>query len=215
MGLFDRLFRRTPQWPLQVWLDEGARRRGMARAVQQDLAAGRHALVVAHFADELVACGQALAAAGVAFDTLTRWDDAATRGLAGPARAVAILARALPVQPAAATVAGPPRASVRLAELHPLAEANARVLAFAQALPFAALPMACASLESPHLATFASPRLRGTMTALGMTADEPIGNPLVARAVQQALAKLAARATGDRAADSITDWLARNVRRDG
>lgn len=211
MGLFDWLFRRAPQLPVEVWLDEDSRRRGLARAVQQDLAEGRHALVVAHFPAELVACGQALAAAGVAFATLPRWTDAEAQRLTGAPRAVAVLARSLPEAVAAASrpkASG--RALVHAAELHVLPAANDRVAAFAQGLPVAAEAIGHASLTSPHVAAFAWPGLRSLLERLGLKADEPVANPMVTSVLRKAFQAYARKATGDRTADSLAEWMERN-----
>ena len=211
MGLFDWLFRSTPQLPIQVWVDEEDRRRGLARAVRQDLADGRHALVVAHFPDELVACGQALAAAGVAFATLPRWTDADAQALTGAPRAVAVLARSLPE--AAATATSPPargRALVHAAELHVLPAANARVAAFARNLPVAAESVGHASLTSPHVGAFAWPGLRSLLERLGLKPDDPIANPMVTSVLHKALRAYAAKSTGDRAANTLAEWMERN-----
>ena len=211
MGFFDWLFRRTPQLAIQVWLDEQGRRRGLARAVQQDLAAGRHAIVVAHFPDELVACGQALAAAGVAFATLPRWTDADAQALAGVPRAVAVLAHALPEATAATAGAkAPGSATVHAVELHVRAAANERIAAFAHGLPVAAESVGYTSLTSPHIGVVAWPSLRSTLKRLGLADDEPVQNRMVTNTLRKVLAVLAAKSKGDAPVQSLAEWMERN-----
>jgi hypothetical protein len=214
MGLFDWLFRRRGELRSRVWVDEAALLRGLANDVRGDLAAGRHAVVVAHFEDGLVEAGQALAAADVPFATVAQWQRADTERLrTAPPHAVAVLARALPAGGAMPEpkAQGARAVAVRMRELHVLATANERVQRFAAELPVPAELTGYASLASPTMARVAGPSLRALMQRLGMKDDEPIDSPFVASALRRTLAKLARRVHGDLPARSLADWLQRNL----
>ncbi|MFN9845066.1 MAG: hypothetical protein ACK57Q_12090, partial [Planctomycetota bacterium] len=134
--------------------------------------------------------------------------------LTGAPRAVAVLARCLPEAGAAGATAAAAkatgRARVHAAELHVLPAANDRVAAFAQGLPVAAEAVGHASLTSPHVAAFAWPGLRSLLERLGLKADEPVANPMVTSVLRKAFQAYARKATGDRTADSLAEWMERN-----
>lgn len=210
MGFFD-WFRRPRRLRTIFWVDEPSRLAGLVRAVQDDLARGLQVVVVAHFPAGLIEAGEALASAGVPFTTLARWQPLTP----GP-RVVALLAKALPTHDPA--TAAPPRAngptqvSVRAAELHVLASENERVLHFADGSPVAAEACGYVSLDSPTMARMAGPRVKAMMATLGFKADQPIDNNMVTRGMVKALAKLERRVTGNLAADSLAQWMQKNLR---
>jgi hypothetical protein len=102
--------------------------------------------------------------------------------------------------------------SVRVADVHVLAAENDRVVRFAKSLPAAAKAVAVVSLDDPVLSTFAKPWARNLLVRLGLSADEAIASPMVTRGIHRALDKLATKAGGNVACDSIGEWLQRNVR---
>jgi hypothetical protein len=216
MGLFDWL-RGKPRLRTIVWFDEATRLRGVVDATRADVAAGRHVVVVAHFADSLVEVGQHLAAAGIPFDTIARWQSRDTQQLAAsPARVVAILARALPADDGSAPpvkAGGKTTVAVRACELHVLPAENERVLTFANRLPVAAEATAHLSLTNPILARLMNPAIAALMAKMGMDNGKPIDSSMVSRAVDRTLAKLAKRVTGDAPATSLGAWVERNLPR--
>ena len=68
------------------------------------------------------------------------------------------------------------------------------------------------SFDSPTMATFARPWVRTMMEKLGMRPDAPIDSPMVTRGFRKALAKLEQRVVGNQPADSLADWMQRNLR---
>jgi hypothetical protein len=213
MGLLDwfrrpRTGRRLPDW---VWLEQDAKFRGLAREAVARRDAGERVLVVAHFADTLVRAGAALGAAGFAFETRRTWRDEDTRALlAGPA-ALAALAGALPAGAAAtATDAGAPPVAILAAELHMLAAHDARADTFAKGLPVRSTVRAFVALDDPILQPCVGDRIRALLGAMGLRGDTRIDSTMVTRALRDALAKAARKATGDVACESAAAWLQRN-----
>lgn len=213
MGLLSWLFgRRRRDLPVSVWLDEPNRVAGLVRTVRADLAAGRTVVLVAHFAQGLIEAGQALAAAGVPLTTLTKWSSPDREP-----KVLAILAKSLPRHDPAAPPAleqSPATFTLRAAELHVLGAENERVVQFLDTLPKGTDASAFVSFDSPTMATFARPWVRAMMAKLGMRPDEPIDSPMVTRGFRKALAKLERRVAGDQPADSLAEWMQRNLRRE-
>lgn len=214
MGLLSWLFgRRRRDPPVSVWLDEPNRSAGLVRTIQADLAAGRTVVLVAHFAQGLIDAATALAAAGFPATTLAKW-----RRPEPGAQVLAILAKALPqhdpatAAPTTQSAAG--RFAVRAAELHVLGDENDRVRHFLDTLPKDTEASAFLSFDSPTMRTFASPWVRTMMEKLGMRPDAPIDSPMVTRGLKKALAKLEQRVVGNQPADSLADWMQRNLRRE-
>ena len=214
MGLLSWLFgKRRRDLPVSVWLDEPNRIAGLVRTIQADLSAGRTVVLVAHFAQGLIDAATALAAAGVPATTLAKW----RRPEPGP-QVLAILAKALPqhdpatAAPATQSAAG--RYAVRAAELHVRGDENDRVIHFLDTLPKDTEASAFLSFDSQTMTTFASPWVRTMLEKLGMRADAPIDSPMVTRGLKKALAKLEQRVVGNQPADSLADWMQRNLRRE-
>lgn len=215
MGLFAWLRRRKPL-AIDCWLDEVSRWRGFTQKVEADLAGGSSVLVVAHFKEALATAGEQLARAGVPFEFRRRWTDADTKRLCGdgPPEVFVVAVGGLPAAPAGGgnRLGGARPVSVRLVDLHVLADENERAMRFARGLPAAAHVSAGLSLEDPLLAAFAKPWVRDMLARLGMSRDAAIESPMVSRSIHRALAKLAARTAGNAPADSIGEWLERNLR---
>ncbi|MBL8735723.1 MAG: hypothetical protein JNL12_04790 [Planctomycetes bacterium] len=213
MGLLSWLFgKRRRDLPVSVWLDEANRVAGLVRTVQADLAAGRTVVLVAHFPQSLIEAGQALAAAGMPLTTLTKWSSPDREP-----RVLAILAKSLPHHDPGAPPAleqSAARFAVRAAELHVLGDENDRVLQFLDTLPKDTEVSAFVSFDSPTMATFARPWVRAMMQKLGMRPDAPIDSPMVTRGFRKALAKLEQRVVGNQPADSLAEWMQRNLRRE-
>lgn len=212
MGLLSWLFgKRRRDLPVSVWLDEPNRVAGLVRTIQADLAGGRTVVLVAHFPQGLIDAATALAAAGVPATTLAKWRQPEP----GP-QVCAILAKALPKPDSATGAATAPPASgryaVRAAELHVLGDENNRIAQLLDTLPKDTEASAFVSFESPTMATFARPWVRTMMEKLGMRPDAPIDSPMVTRGLRKALAKLEQRAVGNQPADSLADWMQRNLR---
>ncbi len=133
-----------------------------------------------------------------------------------PPHVVAILARSLPHSDDPATPStrpgGAPRVQVRACELHLLAAENERVRRFAEGLPLAAAAWASVSFDSPHMAKIMSAAMQAMMATLGMDSDSPIQSSMVDNALRRALAKLAKKVTGNRAADSLAEWMRLNLK---
>lgn len=215
MGLLD-WFRRRPTLDVVCWLDDASRWQGFARAVQADLAAGRHVLVVAHFKQTLAAAGETLARAAIPFEARVPWTSADRARLrAGAAPAVILtLAGGLPpisAEGTRSTTPGSDPVTVKVVDLHVLAAENDRVLAFATTLAGRASARAHVSLEDPVLTTFARPWVRDLMSRLGMKPDDPIESSMVTTGVHRALAKLAKKVTGNAPCTSAAEWLERNL----
>jgi len=214
MGLFD-WFRRPRRMPTQFWFDEQSRLEGLVEQVRVQQAKGRHAIVVAHFPAGLVEVGQALAAAGIAFDTIGAWSGREDQRVRQSQPFVAcVLATALPElasAPEAAPPTGEPRVAVLACELHVDTQANERVRRFAAGLPVASESRALVSLDSPQVRQFANPRVKSMLGMLGMERDVPIESPMVTRGIERALAKLKKRVRSQHPADSLEEWLARNL----
>lgn len=211
MGLFSWLFgRRAPSLHVAVWLDEPSRLRGLARDVRADLAKGRSVVLVAHFASALVEVGQHFASEGIAFTTLASW-----RPLGSTPSVVAILAKALPQPvPGAQPVAKrgqAPQVVVRGVELHVLARENDRLANFAATLPVPCEVCASTSLDAPVLARTQKPWVREMLGKLGFSADAPIDSPMLSRSMKKALVAIERRTRRDLAADSVEQWMDRNV----
>lgn len=214
MGLLSWLFgKRRRDLPVSVWLDEPNRVGGLVRTVQADLAASRTVVLVAHFPQGLIDAATALAAAGVPTTTLAKWRPPEP----GP-QVLAILAKALPQHDQAAGGAAPTpsagRFAVRSAELHVLGDENDRVAHFLDTLPKDTQASVFVSFDSPTMTTFASPWVRTMLEKLGMRADAPIDSPMVTRGFRKALAKLEQRVVGNQPADSLAEWMQRNLRRE-
>lgn len=212
------LFRRPKAMPVVVWLDRASRDQGLVDAVAGDESSGRHTILVAHFPAALVDAGQALAGAGLEFETRRSWSPGDTAELLRSTRrrAVAILAGALPdVGPdAAAPQPAPdaPAVAVRLVELHVLAAANQKVERFARSLPARVHVEASVSFEDPIMRQFARAWVTPMMQAMGFKPGEAIRSRMVDRAITRSLAKLAAKTTGDGPADSQQEWMDRHLR---
>ena len=217
MGFLD-WFRRRRTIPITCWLDERSRLTGFARAVADDLGRGHRVLVVAHFKQALLEAGRQLTAAGIAFQTKSSWTASDTHQLltSPPRTAMAVLAKALPEvrhdsrDPPPRTDA--PTISLRVADVHVLGEENERILRFASSLPVTATLAASVSFDDPIMAMSAGPWVKTMMSRMGMKADEPIDNPLVSSGLERALKKMAAKVTGNQPADSIQEWMNRNLR---
>lgn len=210
MGIFD-WFRRPRRLRTICWLDEPSRLAGLVRAVQDDLAIGKSVVVVGHFPQGLIEAGEALAAAGVPFTTLAKWQPLPP----GP-RAVAILAKALP-QPDVGTatkprVSGLVQVSVRAVEVHVLASENDRVLQFADQLPLPAEATNYVSLESPTMVSMTGGWVKPMLAKMGFKADQPIESPMVTKALARSLQKLERSVAGTLPAESLAQWVQRNVR---
>lgn len=211
MGLFSWLFgRRAPSLRISVWLDEPSRLSGLARDVRADLAKGRSVVLVAHFASALVEVGQHFANEGIPFTTLSSW-----RPLGSTPSVVAILAKALPQPVPGATPVDKRGTEVRIAirgvELHVLARENDRLVNFAATLPVPCEVCASTSLDAPVLARTQKPWVREMLSKMGFTADAPIDSPMLSRSMKKALVAIEGRARRDLPADSVAQWMDRNV----
>lgn len=211
MSLLSWLFgRRASVLRTTVWFDEASRMRGLERDVQEDLAAGRTVVVVAHFAKSLVEAGEHLAAAGVPFRTLSAWQPSP----ASPT-CLALLAKALP-QPTPgespkAKTGGAATLVVRAVDVHVKESENARLLRFAEWSSVPTEVSASTSLEGPVFATVHKPWLAPMLKSMGMKPDDPIESPMVSRSLQKALRQLERRTRRDLPADSVAQWIERNV----
>ena len=87
-----------------------------------------------------------------------------------------------------------------------------RVIHFLDTLPKETEASAFLSFDSPTMTTFASPWVRTMLEKLGMRPDAPIDSPMVTRGLKKALAKLEQRVVGNQPADSLADWMQRNLR---
>ncbi|MEQ1633565.1 MAG: hypothetical protein ABL997_14400 [Planctomycetota bacterium] len=211
MGLFDWMFGRRTRLPrTTVWIDEASRLRGLERAVRDDLASGRSVVLVAHFASALVEVGKQLAEADIAFRTLRAWQP-----LPASPTVVAILAKALPQptpgEPPKVVARGKPQVIVRGVELHVLEQENARLLQFADGLSVPTEVSCSVSLEGPLFAMVGNQWLAPMLQSMGMGSDESIDSPMVARSLAKVQRKLEKRARRDLPADSLAEWILRNV----
>ncbi len=112
------------------------------------------------------------------------------------------------VELAAGLVEAPERNAdllVVVAERHPLREHDERVVRWADAS--AGAVVFHVSLEDEPLVRFVDERVKGLLARLGGSPDEALESRLLSRAVENAQAKVAKGATGDRPADSAEDWL--------
>jgi hypothetical protein len=215
MGFLDWL-RRPRSIAISCWGDEPSRVRGFIDAVNADLARNRPVIVVAHFKQSLAAAVRQLTDAGVAVETRDRWLPADTASLlnrTGPV--VAILAANLPevAQPFdRARPAGAASASLRLFDLHVLPSENAHIMQFAQSLPTSSTVWAALALDGPLMRKFANPWVAATMSRLGLKEGRAIESSLVSRGLHRALKKLATQAIGNKASDSIEEWMQHNLR---
>lgn len=212
MGLLSWLFGpRAPRLRLSIWVDEASRLQGLARAVRADLQAGRSVVLVAHFAASLIEAGRQLAEAGIEFETLPAW-----RPLGPKPSVVAILAKTLPQPLPGATPrhgGGQPQTMVRGVELHVLARENDRLVRFAASLPTRCEVHVATSLDAAVLASHCSPHVKALLVRMGFKADEPIESALVTKSLLRHLRKVEARVRRDLPADSIAQWVERNVDR--
>jgi hypothetical protein len=211
MGFLSWLFgRRNPAAQITVWLDEPSRSRALVREVRDDLQAGRSVVVVAHFAEALIEAGRQLASAGIKFSTLTTWQP-----LGSTPSVVAILAKALPRPvsglPPREKVGTETRVVVRGVELHVLARENDRLVQFAASLPGRAEIAVATSMDAPVFTSLQRPWAKSLVTKLGMSADQPVDSPLLTRGLTKALLAIEKRARRDRPAESVAQWIERNV----
>ena len=212
MGLFDWL-RRSRRMPTQFWLDEACRVAGLVEDVRAQIAQGRHTVVVAHFPAGLVEMGQALSSAGIAFETRTTWSAREQQRMLQQEPIVScILASALPEHgDDPERKPGDIRAVVLACELHVDRAANERVRRFALGLPVPSEARAYVSLDSPHVRKLANPRIKNVLGTLGMEKDVPIESPMLTRGIERALDKLSRRIRSQHPADSLEEWLDRNL----
>lgn len=167
-------------------------------------------MVVAHFAEALIEAGRQLASAGIKFSTLTTW-----QSLGSTPSVVAILAKALPRPLSGLSprekVGTETRVVVRGVELHVLARENDRLLQFAATLPVRSDVVVATSMDAPAFASLRKPWAKGLITKLGMSADKPVESPLLTRGVTKALLSMEKRTRRDRPAESVAQWIERNV----
>jgi len=132
----------------------------------------------------------------------------------GPSSVRAVLARQLSAEAGARLPLGPDaKLALVVAERHPLAEEDANLVRFAEALPCDARILYHVSLDDPLLQWFGGESIRALLRQLGAAAHEPIHHPLIAKSIKRAQEKISAEAHGRDDADSAAQWLERNLRR--
>ena len=215
MGLFD-WFRRRRRPSITLWLDTASQVSGFVARVQADVGSGQAVLVVAHFKEQLVAFGRALAEAGIEFALRRTWSQQDTKQLcSGQAGVTAVLAAALPDLPEGSAQSDLRSqgacVSLHVVDMHILDEENQSVERFAASLPVPTQMAVSLSFDDPVMAVFAKPWVQVMMVRMGLTAGEPIQSPMVDKGLRNALRKLAKKATGNVPCDSSSEWLRRNL----
>lgn len=102
-------------------------------------------------------------------------------------------------------------ARIFVAERHPLPAENRALLERLVLLAPGVVPVFLTSIDDPLMRRFGGDRLREVMLQLGIGPDEAIEHTLVARALANARAKVAAKATGSTSTRSMEEWLDLNL----
>lgn len=108
----------------------------------------------------------------------------------------------------------PPDAQLIIAERHPLPANNRALLERLQReAPLAPPPVFFSALDEPFLLRMMGPSVGALMSRLGLSDDEPIEHPMIARALKNAREKAAQRfgAKAPLASSSMAEWLQRNL----
>ncbi len=220
MGLFDWLpwLPRRPRLPVTVWFDEASRLAALVDGIADDLRRNSHVIVAAHFRSSLLRVGDALAARGVPFTTRAEWSEADARVLIvdKTPRVVLLLVGALPPIAAEAprpeAISGSRTLSFRLADLHVLVAANECVQRYTRSLPCPVRLAASTSLEDPLLVQCGGPAVKSLLQRLGFGPGKPMDSPLLTNSLWQACRKLGKRVRSDEPAESLAEWLQKNLR---
>jgi hypothetical protein len=182
-----------------IWLNSEAKIAGIVKELDRQLASGVHVLAAAFTGRSIDALAAALAGGSREVDALT---DPIT-----PARLIerfnacdrptCILTSADSLVP----LAGTPVVSVTLnrelcllvGERFPLRERDDALLAFAAGLSSRTTVQYNVSLDDPLMRLFAGDRQAEMLRHLGAGPDEPLTHPFLARAIEKAQARIAAK----------------------
>lgn len=201
MSFFSRLFGTSqPEQanvaPDSIWLTRQAKHAALGRELRRaDHSNAVAILLVAHFADTLSDI------------------EAIVDQYKGQTPAMAVLAADLSSR-AASGLASDPNQTIELivAERHPLTTVDDQVLTeFAEQLPCQFRASYHIALDEPLMAVFAGESVTRMLEALGMDANEKIESRMVSKRIRQAQKRLSEKATGNRSADSMQQWLDLNL----
>ena len=199
MGLFDFLFGGTPQTkvevvPDRIWMTSEAKFAGVTReAIDRSKSDTMALLLVAHFPDVLARLESIV--------NQQAWAVPCQAVLASELSAK--LAGSLNLD-AAATI------DIIVAERHPLPSVDDRLQEFANELPCRCRFSHHLSLDDAVLKVFAGDWIKNVLRQLGMSENEAIESPMVARRIRQAQQKIEGRVFGSLNAESAAQWLKQN-----
>jgi hypothetical protein len=199
MGLLSKLFGKTTGGVElgddRVWLTREAKFAGIAKELEElSPSASSAILLVAYFPD-----------------VLGRFSEMRDN-YAGQVPIQAALAGELAGQ---GVTHGEPTPSTVLeiivAERHPLASAEERLVAFAEQLPCHCRLVHHVSLEDATIKALCGDSLIGILKKLGMKESESIQSGMVTRRIQAALQRIENRTWSDSQAASAREWLEQNL----
>jgi hypothetical protein len=199
MGLLSKLFGTSAssveRAEDRVWLTSEAKFAGIAKEIES-LAPSKTAavLLVAYFPD----VRERLSEICNSYTGTVPMHAALASDLTGQA--------ATPWHPEPSTVL-----EIIVAERHPLASAEERLVAFAEQLPCRCRLVHHVSLEDPTIKALCGDSLIGILKQLGMKESESIQSSMVTCRIQAALQKLENRTWTDFAAGSAREWIENNL----
>jgi preprotein translocase subunit SecA len=199
-----------------IWMNQGAKARGLVRDVEGQNGRGRFVIVVAHFPATLARVKETLQAQGLPYresgERLPAADVLPQAEQGGSPRPLLALTEALiPEQHPDPVGADAAAIHVVVAERHFLSADDDRTVAFARGLARRCRITFHLCLDDPLMRAFAGEWVGGVLSRLGMTEDQPIRSALVARRVRGAQGRFAGRGVEDREADSAEEWLRLNA----
>jgi hypothetical protein len=215
VGLFGWLFGKRERVNARdwIWLSDVARMNGVAESIDSHLAAGRPALVLAHFPSTLAAFGEHLmrpdrphAAVPSVLTPAAALQLAAT----GPRVLFGLVRNLRPDEFPSVETAPPSPLAVVVLERHFLRTHDDQVANFAEGLGGSAAVEFHVSLDDPLLKMFSGEWVANVLRRLGMEEDEALDSAMVSRRMRAAQGKIAKTTPTDHQTDSPAEWLDRN-----
>jgi preprotein translocase subunit SecA len=198
----------------RVWTAEVYKFQGICDEILEEMANRRTVIALAHFEKTMEKLNEAIKARGIQHDESTdSWEVAqVVSSASAEPRLLAILSELLPgpeqiSQMPEGEHSSETRVHMVVAEHYPLPEGDARILTYAEKLPFYSTVRFHASLDEPLLKAFGADRTFSLLSRFGWKKDKPLSNSKVTSAIASGQARVKKVSIADERVSSQDEWF--------
>jgi preprotein translocase subunit SecA len=202
----------------KIWMNEGAKQRGLAQELRARQEKGDIRLLIVHFEESFRRMEEMLRREQLAYEGYRTHPEAGRlrlgpAALGGPVRLI-LSETILAIPP----IEGAPEAleghiSLLVGERYPIPTRDEQVEQVAAMLPQPARLCFHTSLDEPLLQRFMDDNTMSLIRRLGASENEPISSGLLGRSVRSAQQRIAKETTSDLRSDSAAHWFENNLPR--